>query len=463
MLATFRSSGSNPGKFPNFGDWLIHDPEESGVEHDISVPGYEFNDPQALYEAGWVEAAPVPASWSFNKPASYVVVSRPREWPSSWDEFQQLQERLPRDMLRDEWLNWLIDRPAGYRVMIEAYDTANRSQSPQTGQPAEYQATLEALTGNITALPLYQPEYRGSVHAGWQPIRTATVPGGDWADRIDPVACLDLTRQITKDYGVDPADLVTAMASTINFEGLTELGAAFRPFAKYEAVPPVGTMIVSPDTGTWQVTAASRERWFSSFGGAPKRYIDVGLGNTDGSSLHVTRWGNDNFWGVELWVAPNGDFLGSHDIQQRGEQDIAAKPLSDTTLGNQLDRLCASSFQDLWQASPWDISPDKSVWIALPKNSPEPCTFREALCRATAFGDTKDEAVVLAQLKATNPGIGWRATDQRDRLLQEGPGSMAPSFTEQQAVWRQQSIEQVGAGNASQIDQMVNQPKLGMP
>ena len=465
MIAIFHSSERSQRKIfrrstPMSGMWLIYDPEESSREHDISVPEREYGDLHALYEAGWVVAHSVPGP-----SGKYVVVERPREWPSSFEDCRRLEQTVASDMLKDEWLNPLIECPAGYRVMIKACDAADQSVPPEEGRPVVYQARLEALAGPdgiVDELRLFTPGYQDRVPIGWQPIHTATAPGGDWAGRIDPVACLDLTRQIAKDYRVDPADLVTSRAFTANVDHLTELDAAIRPFNQHEAVPPPGTIIVSPDTGTWQVTAASRERWFYPSGGYPKRYIDVWLVNSGGDSLNVTRWGDDKLWGVELWVKQGGDLLQTHDIQQRGMHGIAAKPLADKALAGQLDKLCASSFKDLWRASPWQVSPDKTTWIALPEDSSEPCTLREALCRAAAIGDSKDNAVALAQLRTTNPSIARQVTERRNGLLQATTTEPALAFSEQQAVWRQRAIEQMGAGKVDQIAQMGNQLKIGM-
>ena len=58
-----------------------------------------------------------------------------------------------------------------------------------------------------------------------------------------------------------------------------------------------------------------------------------------------------------------------------------------------------------WRAGQWQIQgPDglRDVWIATPAGQPEPCTLREAACRAAGIGDTKTEAITAADTTMTS-------------------------------------------------------------
>ena len=460
MKATFSYDGTNPAA------WIIHDPGQPGEGIVVEVPNSGLGTPgggPVLYGAGWVVASIFPIG---KGPESWEVVPRPVQWPESYSECKKLEQAVSND-IQDQRMprrgNPLVDHPAAYRVSIGVCDKAASSKelvTPEMGQPAEYRARLEALTGVADGFwtdPVPRSRVGEIFQHNWLPVGTVTADGGVWNGQIDNCLCLDLTRQVAGKLGVDPAGLLDVQAGTYTPRGDgpwtrdewkpvgVDLTAAVRPLSFQETLPPAGAVIISPTAGTWRVVSSSCETRRRPFGGDQEQYQVVKLQDGDFTCLDLSKKDGDDHWDIDAVSGPNVETHFSHNPGQRLE--YTTKTLR-PDLGERLDRVCASSFQDLWQASRWDIGPDKSVWIALPKGDPEPCTLREALCRATAIGGSKDDAVLLAQLKATNPGVAEQVTDVRNGLLQATavtapgtPGVAVAGFSEQQTLRQQQEME----------------------
>jgi len=101
------------------------------------------------------------------------------------------------------------------------------------------------------------------------------------------------------------------------------------------------------------------------------------------------------------------------------------------------DALRTPDLKDRWQADEWDISPDKTVWIALPKDAAEPCSAKEALCRATAISDASPlDALVMAESIDTNPQIARLVETRRQEGLSAVPSESENPDLGQPAIKR---------------------------